>query len=416
MHYPVQLDSFRQGSTLMNLATEQQKIAAGFCSHGPAPFRKSETGPLAGMSMGVKDLFAIAGYKNSAGNPDWYASHEPASKTASAVGKLMQAGVEFRGFTLTDELAYSLEGNNHHYGKSANPKLPGHACGGSSMGSAAATAGAWVDIGLGTDTGGSVRVPASYCGLFGIRPSHGMVAAEGLIGLAPRFDTVGWLTRTVETVQTVGDCLLPAAPESSAQTLCVDEQLLDLVEPALRPALNAAMQQLSVHFARVSTVDLQLASRFSALAELFRVLQGRAIANYHRHWLITTQPTLSAPVQSRMAMALAISDAEVAEAEAEAEAFCQHLRQHLPNDGTLLLPTTPTTAPKLGADTSDLRPRLMQLTAIAGLTGAVQIHLPLLPQPDANDGQQRPYGFSLLRHRGHDRGLLKQCVELVNHW
>jgi Asp-tRNA(Asn)/Glu-tRNA(Gln) amidotransferase A subunit family amidase len=409
------LDKFNGALFSMNSVTKKMRTQAGFCDHGPPPFRESENGSLAGLTIGVKDLFAIAGSKNAAGNPDWLLSHDASSTTATSLKQLLQAGIEFSGFTHTDELAYSLEGNNHHYGKSTNPKLPGHACGGSSMGSAAATASRWVDVGLGTDTGGSIRVPASYCGLFGIRPSHGAISTEGLIGLAPRFDTVGWFARTPGVLMDVGRVLLPETAITPADTLCIDESLLHLVVPQLQPALKAAISRIKRNFSQVISVDLKMTSEFQQLADVFRILQGRAIADYHRSWLEIERPSFSAPVQARIEMALSITNAEVADAEAQAAAFRDHLAQQLPEHGALFLPTTPTTAPKLGEDTSALRPRLMQLTAIAGLTGSVQIHLPLLPQANGNK-PSFPYGFSLLRSAGHDLSLLSQIPTIVRQW
>lgn len=399
----------------MTSINEKTKIDSGFCDHGPKLFRETFDGPLSLLTLGVKDLFAISGYQNSAGNPDWYRTHEKASKTATAVQQLLNAGIEFAGFTLTDELAFSLEGNNHHYGMSENPKLPGHTCGGSSMGSAAATAGGWVDVGLGTDTGGSVRVPASYCGLYGIRPSHGAVSTEGLVSLAPRFDTVGWLTRNAQILSDIGDVLLVPSLETEADVLCFDERLIQLVSPELQQPLTQACQKLSQYFSKVKAIDLGVADQFSQLADVFRVLQGRAIANYHRHWLESENPSLSSPVQARIDMALALTDSEVEDAEITARAFCKHLKEQLPENGVLFLPTTPTTAPKLGEDTSALRPHLMQLTAIAGLTGSVQIHLPWLPQAGLNM-PIRPYGFSLLRHSGNDKQLLALVRKLDKYW
>ncbi len=399
----------------MNSVTKKMKVQAGFCSHGPEPFRESESGLLSGLTLGVKDLFAVKGYKNAAGNPDWYESHEPAESTATALAILLQEGVEFSGFTYTDELAYSLEGNNHHFGKSMNPKLPGHACGGSSMGSAAATAIQWVDIGLGTDTGGSIRIPACYCGLFGIRPSHGAVSAEGLIGLAPRFDTAGWFTRNPELLRQVGQVLLPESPAQESKALFVDHSLLNLVEPYLRASLEKALMRLERSFTKMQHVDFGFDREFSGLADCFRILQGRAIADYHQSWLNTAKPMLSAPVQARMEMALSITDEEFAEATALQQAFKARLDDGLPADGVFFLPTAPTTAPKLGEDTAALRPRLMQLTAIAGLTGSAQVHLPLMPQTRGNKASL-PYGFSLLQRSGQDRNLLNTVESVVTDW
>lgn len=398
----------------MTQETQKTRAEVGYCAHGPEHVQTTTTGVLAGQRMAVKDLFALAGEKNAAGNPDWYASHDATTATADAIALLLNEGAIFNGFTLTDELAYSLEGNNAHYGKTENPVWPGHACGGSSMGSAGAVASGFADIGIGTDTGGSVRVPASYCGLYGIRPSHGLVSTEGLIGLAPRFDTVGWFCNNAALLERVGNILVPEQPINDVTHVVLDEELIALVEPELQSALEAALHKLESKFTKIETVQLHTNGVYSELADVFRILQGRAIANYHRDWLVETKPTLSAPVQARMDMALAITEAEVREAENIRDSFKGSLSNLLSANSALFLPTTPTVAPELGADTTALRPRLLKLTAIAGLTGSAQVHLPLLPQHV--DGVSAPYGFSLLMLHGNDRSLLKAVSQLSSQW
>ena len=153
---------------------------------------EAATGPLEGLTFAVKDNFDIKGHVTGAGNPDWLRSHEPAASTAPAVQMLLEAGASLVNKTIMDELAFSLNGENIHYGTPVNPAAPNRIPGGSSSGSASATAGRLVDFALGTDTSGSVRVPASYCGLFGIRTTHGAISTQGVVPLAPSFDTVGW--------------------------------------------------------------------------------------------------------------------------------------------------------------------------------------------------------------------------------
>ncbi|EAR10071.1 amidase family protein [Reinekea blandensis] len=400
----------------MDSVTSHLRSTAGFCEHGPSNWQLHPKGALAGVRLAVKDLFAVAGYTNTAGNPDWLRTHGPATKTADAVQRLMDAGSVFCGFTQTDELAYALEGNNEHFGKSENPKLPGHACGGSSMGSAAAVGSRWADVGLGTDTGGSIRVPASYCGLYGLRPSHGVVSTDGLIGLAPRFDTVGWFAGDAALLRQVGEVLLPAdRPVGKPDTLSVDPYLMSQALGHCGEALNTVIDRLSGVFGQTRTVDLGLQQRFANLNDVFRVLQGRAIAHYHGDWLNATQPTFSKPITERLRMALALTDAEVEQAESQRQAFHAHVQEQLGDDGVLLLPTTPSTAPKLGEDTSELRPKLLTLTAISGLTGSAQVHLPLMPLARKHH-PSRPYGFSLLMPSGQDHTLLRLSEAVTDAW
>lgn len=168
-------------------------------------------GALHGLTFTVKDVFAVAGHRSSAGNPDWLRSHGPADSHSAAVRRLLEAGATLRGAAHTDELMYSLGGENYHYGTPVNPHGENRIPGGSSSGSAVAVASGSVDFALGTDTGGSVRVPSAYCGVFGFRPTHGAVSLEGVIPLAPAFDTVGWIAGSTELLLKTGRVLLGAA-------------------------------------------------------------------------------------------------------------------------------------------------------------------------------------------------------------
>jgi amidase/aspartyl-tRNA(Asn)/glutamyl-tRNA(Gln) amidotransferase subunit A len=264
--------------------------SAIFCQHGPKDLIICDSGTLVGQRLAVKDLFALKGEKNSAGNPDWFTQASEATSNAFSVERLLQQGCRFVGFTHTDEIAYSLEGNNIHFGAAENPKLRGHACGGSSMGSAAAVAANLADIGLGTDTGGSIRVPASYCGLFGFRPSHGAVNSEGLIPLAPDFDTTGWFTQSAELLEKVGEQLLPHKEIASScalaeQELVVCDELFDLVQPELATVLILELTRITPLFKKVTRFKLEDKSILTKLADTFRILQGREIARTHGQWV-----------------------------------------------------------------------------------------------------------------------------------
>jgi len=378
-----------------------------FCQHGPTQWQTCQQGSLLNQRLAVKDLFNVKGEKNSAGNPDFFAKAEIAHKSASSIEKLMAQGCEFVGFTHTDEIAYSLEGNNFHYGAAENPKVPNHACGGSSMGSAAAVAANLADIGLGTDTGGSIRIPASYCGLYGIRPSHDVVAKDGLIPLAPPFDTIGWLTSTADLLQQTGDVLLPETKINLVDTLVIEERLFDLIDPELLPVMQGLLEQTKGQFSHHKKFILPQTSILSELADAFRVLQGRAIAKQHGQWINEEQPKFSQAIASRFEMAMALTESEEKEALIIQQHWQDIVAKNLDETSCLFLPTTPTTAPKLGEDTSQLRMRIITLSAIAGLSRSAQVHLPL-----ASSAQGHPYGFSLMMSHGHDKSLLAMVNKL----
>ena len=203
-----------------------------FVAMGSVARAAAGRGSLGGVGFAVKDLFDIAGHVSSCGNPDWQATHEPASKDAPSITALLAAGASLVGATVMDELAYSLAGENVHQGTPRNIRAPGRVCGGSSSGSAAAVAGGACEFALGTDTGGSIRVPASYTGLYGLRPTHGRIPLEGVMPLSPSYDTIGWFANTGDLLRRVGEVLLGegARPASPRRFLRVEEAW-ELLEP-----------------------------------------------------------------------------------------------------------------------------------------------------------------------------------------
>ncbi|WP_444945060.1 amidase family protein [Microbulbifer sp. ZKSA006] len=398
-----------------------------FCEHGPRFLELTNSGPLKGKRLAVKDLFQLKGEKNTAGNPEWYNTHPAATKTATSLRQLLEAGATFVGFTHLDELAYSMQGSNLHYGCADNPRLPGYFCGGSSMGSAAAVAAGMADIALGTDTGGSVRVPASYCGLFGIRTSHSLIPTDGVIGLAPCFDTVGWFSQTPSLLLDVGKILIPTQYLSTdrAARLVICPEIHQLADPSIRVAIQELIPTLGDQFSLCETIHLPDTELLDELADIFRILQGRAIANTHGAWLRKYQPVLAQDIAARITIALSIGDDEVLWAANRRRRWCQWMERLLPdNNSVLLIPTTPTTAPKKGgaieADKLQKhRQRLLGLTAIAGLWGAPQCHLPLLSiregHSDRDTEVQKPSGFSLVMAPNRDLSLLTLIKQLTQY-
>ena len=376
------------------------------------------SGSLAGLRLGVKDLFHIAGLPTAAGNPDWLASHTIPEQTSPVVMQLLNAGAELIGKTQTDELAYSLNGLNIHYGAPLNPVNPDRLPGGSSSGSAVAVAAGDIDIGLGTDTGGSIRVPASYNGLFGIRTTHGLISSEQMVPLAPLFDTVGWFARDALTLARVGEVLLPDdlsrqfpnKPENGSLriALVLPQQNLASQQGALwTPAHQAWLKEQS-QLTGFKPILLK-SDWLSRASQCFRTLQGRAIWQTHGEWITTNQPTFAPDIHARFQWCATLTDADQATAEAEREALQADIASWFTDVDLILLPTTPGAAPLLGADASwmdSYRTQLMGLTAPAGLAGLPQVHLPVLTEQGA------PCGVSLLGKRGADKALLQLAIDL----
>ena len=175
--------------------------------------RRGPTGPLAGVPLAVKDIFDTAGVRTTYGS-SIFADHVP-RRTATAVARLEAAGAIVVGKANLHEFAWGVTSQNPHWGTVANPAMPGRVAGGSSGGTAAALADYQATIGLGTDTGGSIRIPAACCGIVGFKPAYGAVSTRGVFPLSPSFDTVGGMARTVADVVLV-DAILSGRPQPAS--------------------------------------------------------------------------------------------------------------------------------------------------------------------------------------------------------
>jgi amidase len=375
-----------------------------FCRENHIGLRGSGRGPLAGLTFGVKDLFHIAGARTGFGQPDWLRTHEPATETADAVQRLLDAGADMLGKTHTDELAYSLSGENIHYGTPINPRDPRRIPGGSSNGSAAAVAGGLVDFALGSDCGGSIRLPASYCGILGIRPTHGRVPLRGAIPFGPSFDVAGWFARDPEVFARVGRVLLgdgklPFEP----RRLVVVRDAFALVEPGVRDALRSAVDLCAGHLTERTEIALS-PEGLPAWFETFRILQAAEIWANHGEWITRTKPRLGPGIKERFEWASGVASDQVEAARERRTAIVRDLERNIGPGDVLCLPTSPRIAPLRNTATDKIeieyRHQAMCLLCIAGLGGLPQISLPLAEL----DGI--PLGLSLVGRRGTDEALL----------
>ena len=381
-----------------------------FCRHTHVALGGAPDGPLHGLTMAVKDVFDIARHRTGNGNPVWLESHTPAARTASAVQRLLAAGASMVGKTHTDEMAYSLNGENVHYGTPTNPKAPGRIPGGSSSGSAVAVAGGLVDFALGTDCGGSVRLPASYCGIYGIRTTHGLIPADGVVDLAASFDTVGWFARDPVTMSRVGDVLLPGGPGFAPKRLLIAEDAFAFAGEEITAAMAAAVERLKAAFADHRQVRVYTGDP-AAWSGIFRILQGDEIRRRHGAWIDAHNPSFGPGIAERFRWTRTIDPAEVERMRPQREAVARHLDSLLGDDALLCLPTAPGIAPKLATPAAELevfRARAFALLSIAGLARLPQISLPLATMAGC------PLGLSLIAPRGRDRGLLDWVADKVN--
>lgn len=379
-----------------------------FCGHAGVNVAGAPAGPLAGMRLAVKDLFDIAGYRTGAGCPAWLAAHEPARTTAPALRALLDAGASIVGKTVMDEMAYGLTGENAHYGAPTNPRTPLRFTGGSSSGSAAVVAGGLADIALGTDTGGSVRIPASFCGLYGFRPSHGRVGDAGVVPLAPSFDTVGWFAREADALAAVGRALLGAWEERPPSGVLVVEDAFGAADAPVRTALAPALDGVTSVLGPPRDVTLSR-DGFAGWREVFRVLQSRDAWRTHGAWITKARPDFSPPVAQRFAWASSVTEAMERAATEVRTHMTAELDRQLADGAVLCLPTAPTLAPSRNASAEELeayRARTLCLTCIAGLAGLPQLTLPL------GEADGCPVGLSLIARRGSDGMLLDAAVRV----
>jgi amidase len=371
--------------------------------HGRIRVEGASAGPLAGLTFMAKDLFDVAGHGTSAGNPDWLATHPPAKAHAWAVQTLLDAGATLIGKTITDELAYGLTGRNFHYGAPINPAAPDRITGGSSSGSVSAVAGGLADFALGSDTGGSVRIPASYCGVYGLRPTHGRIPTTGAVDLAPSFDTVGWFARDAELLERIGQVLLrEAASSAHPARLILGEELFGLADREVVAALEPMLR----------TVDELIATSKTARVfhgdpgewrEAFRLLQAREAWQADGPWITQRRPKLGPDVQERFDIASKVTDAELARPRQMREEFTAMMAEMLAGGAVLCLPCSPVPAPKRDASfetLGDVRLRTMTLTCVAGLARLPQISIP------AGTVNGAPVGLSFIAARGGDMMLL----------
>ena len=397
------------GSSAMKTDVFADNLGA-FCRETHVALAGAKAGPLSGLDFGAKDVFDVAGHKSGCGNPDWLASHPPAAATAPALQCLLDAGADLAGKTHTDELTYSLMGENAHYGTPVNVNAPGRVPGGSSSGSAAAVAGALVDFAVGTDCGGSVRLPASFCGLYGFRPSHGRITLEGCMPLASSFDTFGWLAREAATLARVGEALLEETPRAMRpKRLLVAEDGFAAGGPDVAAALGPALDRVRA-FVGSEQRAVIAGDGLEACFATFRTLQGAEIWANHRKWIERTRPTFGPGIRERFEWAATVSEDDVVAAKKRRETFSERVHNLLSDGSVLCLPTSPGIAPERGASgqmLDDFRGHALALLCTAGLAGLPQISLPLASLDNC------PLGLSLVGRRGSDMELLTLAEDLA---
>jgi amidase len=379
-----------------------------FCRHCEVSIAGSNDGALRGLTFAAKDNYDVAGFACCAGNPDWLRTHPAANTTAPAVEMLLEAGANLIGKTVLDELAYSVSGANVHYGMPLNPRAPQRVPGGSSSGSAAAVAGGLCDFALGSDTGGSVRVPASFCGLFGIRTTHGVISTGGMVPHVQSADTVGWFARDAQMLRRVGEVLLRDLPPSQTpeRLLIIDDSLV-LSHPQVRESLDAPLRRAgsivgTVHHVMLSPQGLD------RWRDAYATITGFEAWSNHGPWIEKVQPKFGPPIAARYEAAAPVTRDEYNSANRVREDARARLGALLTPGAVACMPTTPFPAPSpTQAEAPEVRAALFALTCIASLCGVPQISTP------AATVEGCPVGLSLLGPQHSDLMLLDLAAQLM---
>ncbi|MEP2942608.1 MAG: amidase [Hyphomicrobiales bacterium] len=384
--------------------------ANAFMKHSFVDVPHAADALLSGLTLGVKDIYDVAGYKTGCGSPEKLAEAEIATTTASGVQKLLDAGARFIGKTTTEELAFSLNGDNIHYPQPINGAAANRLTGGSSSGSVAAVSHGLVDIATGSDTGGSVRLPASYCGLIGLRTTHGRIALDHTMPLSESFDTFGWFARTSEIYAKVSDVILGGddITYQPKRILVAEDCLALLMGIDEARALDGAINHVT-DFA--SDEDVSLANEdIESWYWAFRRAQAYEAWQAHGAWIESRQPKLGQGIKERFDYGRGVSDEENADALLLRAQITRHVEELISDDGLLVLPTVPSIAPQKGDDYPTLdafRNRALMLLCTSGLTGLPQLTLPMATMNGA------PLGLSIIGPRGSDRQLVDTGLQLL---
>ena len=389
-------------------------VQYGFMPYPPVPSPHAASGPLSGLTFAVKDLIDVRGYPTSGGQATILAKSGIKDTTAPTVQKLLDSGAELVGKAITEELAYSIVGNNIHFGAPINSANPDRYTGGSSSGSAAVVAAGLVDFALGTDTGGSVRAPASNCGLIGIRPTHGRVSLQGAMDLAPSFDTCGWMTRDMNTFVRVADVLLGDDSHPLPQSLRVIEPSDAWAELSaeIAQSLSAPRAKIRGCFARQETTTVALES-FEQMLTHFRSIQGFEAWATYGQFIQEELPVLGEGIAARFEISRQVTRAQYDAGHEFRKRFQDHIDAILKTDGVLLIPTMTQVAPLRGTAEPALdqyRATNFRVLCIAGYGALPQITLPVANHQGAQ------LGLSLVGPRGSDRSLVSLAQQVMKNF
>ncbi|XP_050212445.1 outer envelope protein 64, chloroplastic [Mercurialis annua] len=395
----------------------------------PPPPPPKAPHPLTALTFAVSDVFDIEGYVTGFGHPDWVRTHDVASQTSPVVSALVEGGATCIGKTVVDELAYSINGENKHYGTPINPAVPACVPGGSSSGAAVAVAANLVDFSLGVDTVGGVRLPAAFCGIIGFRPSYGVIPHMGVLAVSASLDTVGWFARDPNVMRRVGHLLLQlpfGAQRNPRQVIIADDCFQLLKIPADRIAqvvIKSTEKCFGRQILKHENLDNLLLSKVPSLkllhdkktngelrtssirlfANIMRLLHRYEFRNNHEEWINIEKPNFDHNMLAEIHEIIDIPNAEMEIYKSIRDEIRASINSLLKDDGILVIPTTAYLPPKLGAkemSSEDYQILSFCLLSIASLSGCCQVTVPL------GLYEKCPVSVSFIARHGGDRFLL----------
>ena len=368
-------------------------------------------GKLSALTFAVKELYYVKGFVTGAGNPHWKNTHPAAQVTAPAVEMLLNEGATLIGKTISDEMAFSLDGENAHYGTPLNPKCPDRIPGGSSSGSASAVADGLVDFALGTDTAGSMRIPASYCGIYGFRPTHGAVSLKGVHPMAPSFDAAGWFARTPDILAKVGSVLLGIEiPEFKANRFVIARDLFGTKDRRVASEYDAFIQKLSRFPVEITEAELGKPD-FSTWIEALRNIQWWELNQAHGAWISRNLGTFGEEIRGRLEKISSVTQHDLEEKRLVRKQLISQIENFIAPGTLVVFPTAPDVAPLKGRPIDEARAArisTMRHTCIATVAGLPQVSMPLLEKVGC------PIGISFLGAHGQDGQLLAAAQAFGN--
>jgi amidase len=389
------------------------KLKSAYVPHDiAAPLAGATSGVLSGLTVAIKDMFDIAGERASGGSPAWLEAQQPAQRHSAVVEQVLDAGATIVGKTVCDEFFYSISGVNHHFGTPLNPRAPSRIPGGSSSGSASAASAGSCDIAIGSDTGGSVRVPAAHCGVYGIRTSRGRMNMRGAMSMAPSFDAGGWFSASPGPFALAGKALLRdyKTSEIGISRVAIAKDAFATADEEVAEFTMGFLKSVSHEFGAAMCEITAAGAEIEVWREAFRVTQAYEVWKTFGPFVTERQPALGPGIAERMRVAASITDVDV---EASRIVLCRAAdRLHqLSSQGTVMvLPTCPAIPPSLEASAEqleDYRIRTVRLICMASIAGLPQVTLPF----GTIDGA--PVGISFMGWRGSDEVLLELATRLA---